>query len=155
MQLWSSNMHKKFVNRHYYLLSFLNLLLFQKMSSLDKRLKLTAIIYWMHYYRPCTLNTTIYPLSPRCTFVLKTVRNCPFLDKRLKLITIKQMGSSTNSNMGRWFLTPTISSALDNSWVSYNSTQFWHNLPGESLRLHKLTVQFHKTTLSCNFKHQI
>ena len=64
------------------------------------------------------------------------------------------MDSSTNSNMQRWFLTPTISSALDNSWVSYNSTQFWHDLPGESLRLHRLTAQFHKTTLSCNFRHQ-
>ena len=64
------------------------------------------------------------------------------------------MGSGSNSNMGRWFSTPTISSTPDTSRVSYNSTQFWHYLPGESIRFHRLTAQFHKTALSCNFRHQ-
>lgn len=31
------------------------------------------------------------------------------------------------------------------SWVSYSSTQFWHSLPRDSLRSHKLKAQSYKT----------
>ena len=38
-----------------------------------------------------------------------------------------------------------ISIALDTSWVPYNSTQFWHYLPGDSVRSHRLRVQAYTT----------
>ena len=38
-----------------------------------------------------------------------------------------------------------ISTALDTSWVPYNSTQFWHYLPGDSVRSHRLRVQSYTT----------
>lgn len=33
----------------------------------------------------------------------------------------------------------------DTSWVPSNSTQFWHYLPGDSIRPHELRIQSHKT----------
>lgn len=39
------------------------------------------------------------------------------------------------------------SDSLNPSWVSYNSAPFWHSLPGDSIRLHKLRVQSYKPRL--------
>ena len=36
------------------------------------------------------------------------------------------------------------STALDTSWVPYNSTQFWHYLPGDGVRSHRLRAQSYK-----------
>lgn len=33
----------------------------------------------------------------------------------------------------------------DLSWMSYNSMQFWHYLPRDSIRFHRLKAQFHRT----------
>ena len=38
------------------------------------------------------------------------------------------------------------------SWVSYNSTQFWHHLPGDCARAQWLRAQSHKTASSPNFR---
>lgn len=35
----------------------------------------------------------------------------------------------------------------DTNWVTYDSTQFWHYLPGKSLRFHKLRAPSHKSAL--------
>lgn len=48
--------------------------------------------------------------------------------------------SDTNSNM--WdFPRTTPASLSDTSWVSENSTQFWHHLPGDNIRPHRLMAQ--------------
>ena len=43
--------------------------------------------------------------------------------------------------------TMSTSNVLDTSWVSYNSTQFWHSLPRGNVRFHSLRIQ------SCNNTH--
>ena len=35
--------------------------------------------------------------------------------------------------------------SCNTSWVSYHLTQFWHSLPGDSVRFHRVRTQFHKT----------
>ena len=46
---------------------------------------------------------------------------------------------------GRVFLTPNqISNTLDASWMSRNLTHFWHCLPRDGARYHRLRVQSHK-----------
>ena len=39
----------------------------------------------------------------------------------------------------------TPSNSPDSSWVAYNSTQFWHSLPRDSIRFHRLKAEFLKT----------
>lgn len=40
---------------------------------------------------------------------------------------------------------PYIKQFCNISWVSYNLTQFWHYLPGDSVTSHRLRAEFHKT----------
>ena len=40
---------------------------------------------------------------------------------------------------------PTSKQFSNTSWVSYNSAQFWHSLPGDSIRSHRLRAQSYKT----------
>ena len=48
--------------------------------------------------------------------------------------------------LGGWGGFPHTSTQCSNtSWLSYNSTQIWHHLPGDSIRCHKLRVQSYKT----------
>lgn len=56
--------------------------------------------------------------------------------------------SGTNSNVWEGGPTPT-SNSPDTSWVSYNSTQFWHYLPRDSFRFHRLRVTSHRTASPC------
>lgn len=42
---------------------------------------------------------------------------------------------------------------LDTSWASYNSTQFWHHLPRDSLQSHRLRAQSYESAL--HFRHQL
>ena len=51
--------------------------------------------------------------------------------------------SASNSNV----TFPTIKQFWVTSWGSHNSTQFWPYLPRNSIRLHRLRVQSHRTTL--------
>ena len=44
-----------------------------------------------------------------------------------------------------WGIFPHQMILCDASWVSYNLTQFWPYLPGDSIRFHRLRAQFHKT----------
>lgn len=51
------------------------------------------------------------------------------------------------SKWGAFLLTKQFSSSLaDTSWVSYNLNQFWHSLPGVSIKPHWLRAQSHETT---------
>ena len=43
------------------------------------------------------------------------------------------------------FFSPHIKQFCNISWVSYNLTQFWHCLPGDSITSHRLRAEFHKT----------
>ena len=46
------------------------------------------------------------------------------------------------------FFFPQITNQFSNtSWVSYNSTQFWHNLLRDSIGFHRLRAQSHKSAL--------
>ena len=47
--------------------------------------------------------------------------------------------------MVAWVSSHTTKQPSDTSWVSYNSTQFWHYLPGESVRQQRLRAQSYKT----------
>ena len=61
--------------------------------------------------------------------------------------------STPNSNVGMcWgeFTTPPSKQFLDPSCVSYNSAPFWHYLPGDSVRFHRLRVHFYKTVPHTN-----
>lgn len=49
---------------------------------------------------------------------------------------------------------PTPSDSLFTSYVSYHSTQFWHHLPSESIRLHRLKAHSFKTILHFRFQSQ-
>lgn len=40
------------------------------------------------------------------------------------------------------------------SWVSYNFIQFWHYLPGDSIRFHRLRAQSHKNSSTPHFSCQ-
>ena len=42
----------------------------------------------------------------------------------------------------------------DTSWMSYNSIKFWHYLPGDSVRFHRLRAQSYKTAPLPNFRWQ-
>ena len=53
------------------------------------------------------------------------------------------------------FHTKQFSGSPDTSWVSHNSIQFWHHLPGVSIRAHRLRAQYHKTAPSSHFRHQL
>ena len=73
--------------------------------------------------------------------------------KNLKCILLRERsqsekttpGSGTSLKVGGgMFPTPT-SNSPDTSWMSYNSTQFWHYLPRESFRSHSLRTQSYKT----------
>ena len=45
------------------------------------------------------------------------------------------------------FPAPKVSNFQDTSWVSYNSNQFWHYLPGDNIGEHRLSTQLCKTAL--------
>ena len=49
---------------------------------------------------------------------------------------------------------PHIKQSFDTSWVSYNSAQFWHCLPGDSGGSHRLRAQPHKTAPCPNVRRQ-
>ena len=52
---------------------------------------------------------------------------------------------NTNSNVYTWV--PTYHYAISSTlWASYNLTEFWHCLPRDSIRSHRLKAQSHKTT---------
>lgn len=54
------------------------------------------------------------------------------------------------------FPTPKVSCSQDTSWASYNSVPFWHCLPGNNNRAHRLSAQSHMTTpLSPHFRCQL
>ena len=55
------------------------------------------------------------------------------------------IGSGTNSNMGDGFPTTVTKQFSDSSWVSKNSSRFWHCLPRDSIRFHRLRVWSYKT----------
>lgn len=40
----------------------------------------------------------------------------------------------------------------DTSWVSYDLTQFWHDLPGDSIRVHRLRVRSHEPPTLAHFR---
>ena len=44
-----------------------------------------------------------------------------------------------------WRFPHTTKPSLDTSWVSWNSIQFWRELPRDSIRSHRLRAQSHKT----------
>ena len=60
-------------------------------------------------------------------------------------------GSTTNPDVGRGFH-DTHKQVLDTSWVSYNSTQFGHYLPRDSIGFHRRKVQSYETVP--NFRRQ-
>ena len=42
----------------------------------------------------------------------------------------------------------------DTSWLSHNSIQFWHYLPGDSIRFNRLRAQSHKTAPTTDADHK-
>ena len=45
--------------------------------------------------------------------------------------------------------------SVDTSWVSYNSTHFWHHRPGVSVRLHRLRAQSRETVPAVSANSQV